>query len=37
MRIPDRFMSQLRAGLQAAGLPVTDDPDSAYLIGRNPA
>ena len=31
MRVPDRLMRQLRAGLQAAGLPVTDAPDSEYL------
>jgi hypothetical protein len=37
MRIPDRFMKSLRAGLQAAGLPVTDDPDSEFMVGRNPA
>lgn len=36
-RIPDRFMRVLRAGLTAAGLPVTDDPDSAFIVGRNPA
>jgi len=37
MRVPDRLMRSLRAGLQAAGLPVTDEPDSAYMVGRNPA
>ena len=37
MRIPDRFMKSLRGGLQAAGLPVTDDPDSEFMVGRNPA
>jgi len=36
-RLPDRHMKQLRAGLQAAGLPVTDLPDSEFLIGRYPA
>ena len=37
MRIPDRFMKSLRAGLEASGLPVTDDPDSQFMTGRNPA
>ena len=37
MRIPDRFMTSLRAGLQASGLPVTSDPDSEFMVGRNPA
>ena len=37
MRIPDRLMKQLRAGLEASGLPVTPDPDSAFMVGRNPA
>ncbi|MGK5078754.1 dihydrodipicolinate synthase family protein [Janthinobacterium sp. HLX7-2] len=36
MRVPDRFMKSLRQGLIASGLPVTQDPDSAYIIGRNP-
>lgn len=36
MRVPDRFMASLRAGLRAAGLPVTEDPDSAFMVGRNP-
>lgn len=36
MRVPDRFMKMLRQGLVAAGLPVTSDLDSAYLIGRHP-
>jgi len=36
MRVPDRFMKMLRQGLVAAGLPVTADPDSAYMIGRHP-
>ena len=35
MRAPDRLMRQLRAGLQASGLPVTDAPDSEFMIGRN--
>jgi len=37
MRVPDRFMKQFRAALHASGLPVTDDPDSEYMTGRNPA
>jgi 4-hydroxy-tetrahydrodipicolinate synthase len=37
MRIPDRIMRSLRAGLEASGLPVTDDPDSDFMVGRNPA
>jgi dihydrodipicolinate synthase/N-acetylneuraminate lyase len=36
-RVPDRLMGMLRRGLHDSGLPVTDDPDSEYLIGRNPA
>jgi 4-hydroxy-tetrahydrodipicolinate synthase len=36
MRVPDRFMKMLRQGLVASGLPVTQDPDSAYMVGRNP-
>ncbi|MFT3821488.1 MAG: dihydrodipicolinate synthase family protein [Rubrivivax sp.] len=36
MRVPDRIMKSLRQGLSASGLPVTDDPDSAYIIGRHP-
>jgi dihydrodipicolinate synthase/N-acetylneuraminate lyase len=36
-RIPDRIMKSLRAGLEAAGLPVTADPDSEFMTGRNPA
>lgn len=35
-RIPDRFMKTLRAGLKASGCYVTDDPDSAFMIGRFP-
>ena len=34
-RIPDRHMKSLRAGLHAAGLPVTDAPDAEFMIGRN--
>lgn len=37
MRVPDRHMRTLRAGLVAAGLPVTDLPDSEFMVGRNPA
>ena len=36
MRVPDRLMKMLRQGLVASGLPVTKDPDSAYMAGRNP-
>ena len=36
MRVPDRLMKMLRQGLVASGLPVTKDPDSAYMVGRNP-
>ncbi|WP_460060594.1 dihydrodipicolinate synthase family protein [Pseudomonas sp. H2_H09] len=36
MRVPDRFMKSLRQGLVASGLPVTSDPDSAFMIGRHP-
>jgi dihydrodipicolinate synthase/N-acetylneuraminate lyase len=36
MRVPDRFMKMLRQGLVASGLPVTQDPDSAYMVGRHP-
>lgn len=36
MRVPDRFMKMLRQGLVASGLPVTTDPDSASMVGRNP-
>lgn len=37
MRIPDRHMKTLRAGLAAAKCPVTDLPDSEFMVGRNPA
>jgi dihydrodipicolinate synthase/N-acetylneuraminate lyase len=37
MRVPDRFMNSLRAGLEASSLPVTSDPDSEFMVGRNPA
>lgn len=36
MRAPDRFMKQLRQSLLASGLPVTQDPDSAFMVGRHP-
>ena len=36
MRVPDRFMKMLRQGLTGSGLPVTKDPDSAFMLGRNP-
>lgn len=37
MRVPDRFMRSLRAGLKESGLPVTSSPDSEFMTGRNPA
>jgi 4-hydroxy-tetrahydrodipicolinate synthase len=37
MRVPDRLMKSLRAGLEAADLPVTPDPDSEFMTGRYPA
>ena len=37
MRIPDRHMRTLRAGLTAAGRPVTDLPDSEFMVGLKPA
>jgi dihydrodipicolinate synthase/N-acetylneuraminate lyase len=36
MRVPDRFMKQLRQGLVASGLPVTPDADSAFMVSRHP-
>jgi 4-hydroxy-tetrahydrodipicolinate synthase len=36
MRVPDRLMKMLRQGLVAAGLPVTADPDAAFMAGRHP-
>nr|WP_274637162.1 dihydrodipicolinate synthase family protein [Microbacterium bovistercoris] len=36
-RIPDRLMKQARAALVASGLPVTDAPDSEFVIGRTTA
>lgn len=35
-RAPDRFMKGMRQGLVASGLPVTADPDSAFIVGRHP-
>lgn len=35
-RAPDRFMKMMRQGLTASGLPVTSDPDSAFMVGRHP-
>lgn len=34
MRLPDRFMKQLRASLSASGPPVTDRPDGEFMVGR---
>jgi len=36
VRISDRQMNRLRSAVEASGLPVTSDPDSAFVIGRNP-
>lgn len=36
MRVPDRIMKTLRQGLMASTLPVTADPDSAFMAGRFP-
>ncbi len=36
MRVPDRIMKSLRQGLVASALPVTADPDSAFMAGRFP-
>jgi 4-hydroxy-tetrahydrodipicolinate synthase len=36
-RINQAQMTQLRAAAIAAGLPVTDEPDEAFFVGRNPA
>jgi dihydrodipicolinate synthase/N-acetylneuraminate lyase len=36
-RITDAQMARLRGSLVAAGLPVTDDPDAEFFVGRNPA
>lgn len=37
MRVPDRHMHTLRAGLSAAGRAVTELPDREFIVGRNPA
>lgn len=37
MRLTDRQMKPLRAGLQSAGIVPTNEPDSAFFVGRNPA
>lgn len=36
MRIPDRWMKTLRAGLAASDFPVTTDADSQFMVGRFP-
>jgi dihydrodipicolinate synthase/N-acetylneuraminate lyase len=36
MRLGDRQMAVLRTAARASGLPVTDEPDSAFFVGRNP-
>ncbi|HET6509023.1 MAG TPA: dihydrodipicolinate synthase family protein [Baekduia sp.] len=36
MRLDDAQMRQLRAAAIQAGLDVTDEPDSAFFVGRNP-
>jgi 4-hydroxy-tetrahydrodipicolinate synthase len=36
-RINKAQMTQLRAAAVASGLPVTDDPDELFYVGRNPA
>lgn len=37
VRISDAQMRTLRGAVQAAGLPVPEDPDAAFFVGRNPA
>ena len=37
MRITQPQMNALRKGLQDSGLPVTEEPDEAFFIGRNPS
>ena len=37
MRLSPAQMTALRRGLEASGIPVTDDADEAYYAGRNPA
>jgi 4-hydroxy-tetrahydrodipicolinate synthase len=36
MKIRDVHMRQLREGLKRSGLPVTEDPDKEFFVGRNP-
>jgi hypothetical protein len=36
MRISDRQMQVLRAAALASGFSVTDEPDAAFFVGRNP-
>jgi dihydrodipicolinate synthase/N-acetylneuraminate lyase len=36
MRVPDRLMKSLRQGLAASGLPVTQDSDADFMVGRFP-
>ena len=36
-RVNQAQMNQMRAAAKAAGLPVTDDADEAFFVGRNPA
>jgi dihydrodipicolinate synthase/N-acetylneuraminate lyase len=36
-RLNQAQMNQLRAAAVQAGLPVTDEPDEAFFVGRNPA
>ena len=36
MKIRDVHMRQLRESLKRSGVPVTEDPDSAFFVGRNP-
>src|SRR5262249_41420266 len=35
-RVPDPFMARLRKSLKDSGLPVTSDPDEAFMVGRHP-
>lgn len=35
-RINQAQMAQIRSAAVAAGLPVTEDPDAAFFVGRNP-
>ena len=37
MKVPDRVMKQLREGLRASKLDVTELPDKEFFTGRNPA